>query len=259
MNALDIRVIYENKDFVALNKPAGLLVHSSGKSPYSSAGGRAAKAAEPTLVDWLSEHYPQTKGVGDDPVTRPGIVHRLDKDTSGVIIVALSDRAYDFLKRSFQSHEVKKTYIALVYGRVSGEKGLIDAPLGLKPGTTKRTTYVRGAKMVKEARTLYEVDSRYGFQGSEFTLLKIKPETGRTHQIRAHLASINHPVVGDVLYGKSKMKDRIAEMIGIGRQFLHAETISLTAPSGERLTISAGLPEDLSRALNLLSRGSAVH
>lgn len=244
-----ISVIYEDKDFVALNKPAGVLVHAApGKEQMANSKERE------TLVDWILERYPEIRNVGDDPDIRPGIVHRLDKDTSGVIVVARNQSAFDHLKALFQSHKIEKTYLALVYGRIKDARGVIDAPIGLKSGTVRHTTHLaKNVKLAKEARTAYETVGRYDFNGKEFTLLKIRPETGRTHQIRVHLASIGHPVIGDDIYGKLKTKDQKLKTIGLSRQFLHAESVSFTSPSGERLTISADLPEDLERALSQLS------
>lgn len=218
-------IIYQDSDVLAVNKPAGLLVHPiRGKKP------------EPTLVDWLLKKFPEVKSVGDDPETRPGIVHRLDKETSGVMIIARHQKAFEYLKNLFQTRQMKKTYLALVWGKVKERSGLIEKPLGIKTGSVKRTARVENAKMVKEAKTVYRV-KRY-FDG--FTLLEVEPLTGRTHQIRVHLASIGHPIAGDTLYTK-----RLAPN-GLTRMFLHAESIELTLPSGARIKLSAELPPELS-------------
>lgn len=217
---------YKDSDVVAINKPAGLLVHKTRVSQ------------ETTLVDWLLENFPEIKGVGDDPAIRPGIVHRLDKETSGIMIVARNQKAFEYLKKLFQTRQVKKTYFALVWGKVKEKTGVIEKPLGIKSGTLKRTVSGK-ARMVKEAITVYKVVKFVKLKDQTFTLLEVQPLTGRTHQIRAHLASIGHPVVGDMLYGRKPAP------AGITRQFLHAESLELTLPSGSRIKISADLPPEL--------------
>lgn len=246
-------IIYQDKDVIAVNKPAGLLVH------------KTAVSKEPTLVDWLLGKFPEIKTVGDPSTAakagqassgqaneRPGIVHRLDKETSGVIVVARNQKAFDYLKKLFQTRQIKKTYLALVWGTIKYKSGVIEKPLGLKTGSIKRTTRVEGAKMVKEATTVYKVikyvtlrpPQMRGKQAqdnkvAEATLLEVQPLTGRTHQIRVHLASIGHPVVGDTLYSKRPVPPEI------GRMFLHAESIELTLPNGSRIKITADLPPEL--------------
>lgn len=216
---MNVKVLYEDDDVVIINKPAGLLVHKV----------RGHETKDSTLVDWLLDHYPFVQGVGDDPVYRPGIVHRLDRETSGVLVLAKNQKAFDFLKKRFQSHDIKKVYVAIVWGRVEPETGVINKPIGLKPGTVKRTVFTKTAKMVKDAVTEYSVRKYY----DDFTLIEARPVTGRTHQIRVHLASIGHPVAGDKLYGKKDIPPNIS------RQLLHAESIELTLPSGRRVKISA--------------------
>ncbi len=233
---MEPEIIYEDRDVAVINKPPGLLVHKTKVSE------------EPTLADWLLEKYPEIKDVGDLPAgrqvtenIRPGIVHRLDKETSGVMIVARNQAAFDHLKKLFQSRDIKKTYLALVWGKVAQKSGVIEKPLGIKTGTLKRTTRVEGAgvKMIKEAKTAYRVKKYIG----EYTLLEVEPLTGRTHQIRAHLASIGHPVVGDRLYGRK------AAPAGLTRMFLHAESLELTLPNGSRTKFTADLPPDLNPEL----------
>lgn len=218
-------ILYEDKDLLVINKPAGMMVHST-------------DCQLPTVVDWLLKNYPEIKNVGDDPEARPGIVHRLDKDTSGVMIAARNQKAFDYLKKLFQEHKIKKTYIALVWGKVTPKSGIIEKPIGLKSGTIKRTTYLKSARMIKEAKTAYKVLKFIKLKDQDFTLLEVEPLTGRTHQIRVHLASISHPVVGDKLYGKSKV-------LKLDRQFLHAASVEFTLPTGGRIKIAADLPEDL--------------
>lgn len=227
---MKIDIVYEDKNLLAVNKPAGLLVHSV-----------QGVSSKETLVDWLKKHYPSISKVGDDPLLRPGIVHRLDRDTSGVILIAKNQDYFNYLKKLFQNHEVKKTYLALVFGKVAGRGGLIDRPIGLKPGTTKRTVFVEDAKMIKLAETEYRVKKYLNFDGKDYTFLEVIPKTGRTHQIRVHLASIGHPVVGDSLYGKK------VKFEGMNRLFLHAESLEFVKNPGERIKISAELPEELAK------------
>ena len=180
--------------------------------------------------------------MGDAPQIRPGIVHRLDKDTSGVLIAARNQKFFDYLKNLFQNHEVKKTYLALVWGELKSG-GVIEKPIGLKPGTVKRSVRARNMKMIKEAVTEYKPLNFLGKNGEKFTLVKLMPKTGRTHQLRVHMASINHPVVGDSLYGPK------TNPWNLNRQFLHAESVEFTSAEGKRVKIEAGLPEELQKIL----------
>ena len=237
-------IIYEDSDLLVLNKPAGLTVHKT--SPTDK---------QTTLVDWLLEKYPQIKEVGDpirtpsgsngasDPY-RPGIVHRLDKETSGLMVVAKTQVAFSYLKEQFQTKKMKKQYLALVFGQLKNQSGLIDKPLG-KLGT-KQTTQIKGKTEldVKEAQTEYKVLEEY----NGFSLLEVRPLTGRTHQIRVHLNSIGHPIVGDSLYG-GKHHPRPA---GLERMFLHAQKLEFTTLAGEHLTLEADPPLELTNFLNSL-------
>ena len=232
-----ISVIYETKDFVAINKPAGLLVHPL--KPKTS-----NLKPEETLVDWLLEKYPEIKNVGDDPELRPGIVHRLDRDTSGIILIARNQKFFEYLKNLFQTHQIKKTYLALVWGKLEPKIGEIKTPIGLKTGTIKRTVWQKKAKDFKEAITEYQVKKYF----QDFSLVELTPKTGRTHQLRIHLASINHPVVGDKIYGFKKRKIPF----DLKRQFLHAVSLEFSPAPGQRLKLEAVLPEDLQRVLDNL-------
>jgi len=244
---MELKILYENKNFIAVNKPAGLLVHPT------------AMSKEKTLVDFLLKKYPEIKKVGDlpahagDPQKRPGIVHRLDKDTSGVILVCRNQKYFEYLKHLFQKHEIKKIYFALVWGKIDppagGAKGIINKPIGLKPGTTRHT--VHGGKMVKEAITEYEVVKILKFKdknGKEeiFSLVKVEPKTGRTHQIRVHFAAIHYSIVGDPLYGKK------GNPFGLKRQFLHAQYLEFKIDENNKIKIEADLPNDLKNILNKL-------
>ncbi len=250
----DPEVIYEDEDLLAINKPAGLIVHKVIRSKVEKKDLESRiqhPEEETTLVDWLLSRYPEIKTVGDDPMTRPGIVHRLDKETSGVMLVARNQKTFEYLKGLFQGHEVQKTYLAIVRGVPKPVEGVIDKPIGIKNGTLKRS--VQSMKMVKEAVTEYKVLKKvqspkskvqmnapsHSMQHSrpeEFSLLEVRPRTGRTHQIRVHLASIGHPIVGDPLYGPKKQPK------WANRLMLHALSISFALRPGKTLAISTESP-----------------
>jgi len=230
---MKVDIIYEDSDVLIINKHAGVLVHGI--------EGRGA-GEEETLADWLIVHYPEVARVGDDPAKRPGIVHRLDRDTSGVMVIARNQYTFTYLKKLFADHKIKKIYRALVYGKMKQADGTIDKAISIKPGTVKRT--VHKGKMTKDASTEYKVLQTF----EDFSLVEAVPKTGRTHQIRLHLASINHPVVGDVLYGKRKK----INIPGAKRQMLHAYSLEFSLPRGKRIHAVADLPEDMEAALAYL-------
>ncbi len=210
-----------------------MLVH-----PARTAGGGRTEGV--TLTDELLKRYPEIKNVGDDPELRPGIVHRLDKETSGIILVARDHEYFEYLNSLFQKHEIKKTYLALVVGTPKEKKGIIDAPIGIRNGTMKRST--RSSKMAKEAVTEYRVLKTFSDKVSSqsFSLLEVSPKTGRTHQIRVHFASIGHPILGDRLYGSKKQPDWATRLM------LHALSIEFTTADGKRLKFEAEPPKQLS-------------
>ncbi|MFC1961948.1 RluA family pseudouridine synthase [Chloroflexota bacterium] len=219
--AIPLRILYEDDDLLVVNKPAGLNVHPAPGHP------------EQTLVNAVLAHYPRLAEIGD--AVRPGIVHRLDKDTSGVMMVAKNQRAQSDLQQQFKEHRVKKDYLVLVKGKLAPEQGIINAAIGRDPGNRKKMAVVRGGR---EARTDYRVVKYL----DNFTLLEVTLETGRTHQIRVHLRAIGYPVVGDVTYGVKSPH--------LSRQFLHAYRLGFRLPStGENVEFTAELPEDLQRAL----------
>jgi 23S rRNA pseudouridine1911/1915/1917 synthase len=240
-----IEVIYETPDFLAINKPAGVLVHKIEVSKL--------KVSEETLVDWLLENYPEIKNVGDNPKIRPGIIHRLDRDTSGVILVCRNQIFFNYAKKLFQEHKIKKNYLALVWGRLKLRTGTIEKPIAIKSGTIKRTTW-RG-RDEKTAITAYQVLKYLKYNGYSsivnkvlwFSLVKVQPKTGRTHQIRVHLASIGHFVVGDPLYEHKE------NPFGLKRQFLHAESLEFSLENGQRIKIEAELPNDLKSVIEKLN------
>lgn len=227
---LPLDVLYEDTDVIAINKPAGMVVHT-GAGQHSG-----------TLVNAVLHRFGKLSTVGGD--LRPGIVHRLDRYTSGVILIARTDTAHRHLAAQFASREVEKIYLALVHGRVKRDEGRITTPIARDP--VHRTRMTARLARGRQAITSYQVLKRF----EAFTFLEVKIGTGRTHQIRVHLASIGHPVAGDKLYG--------APPSALGRYFLHARQITFTSPtSGERITVAAPLPPDLEGALLGLSAGSA--
>ena len=223
--AIPLEILYADQDVIVLDKPSGMVVHPG-------AGNR-----EGTLANALLAAYPEMAGVG--PEERPGIVHRLDKGTSGVMVAARSSRAYASLVGQFRRHDVRKTYVGLVYGRVAEAEGHIDWPIGRH--ATKRKRISIHSKAPRDAETFFRVIETL----PEATLLEIRPVTGRTHQIRVHLAAAGHPIVGDGVYGRKKVSKRYP------RLFLHARTISFLHPvTGERLEFAAPLPVELGSVLD---------
>jgi 23S rRNA pseudouridine1911/1915/1917 synthase len=185
-------ILYEDEQVAVVNKPAGMLVHRA-----------AATGDEPTLADWVLRAWPGTATVGDAPQIRPGIVHRLDRDTSGVMVIAKTRVAFEALKRQFQERAVHKTYLAVVRGVPKEPTGTIAKPIGIVDGTVRRSVHAK--KFVKSAETFYRLLKTMKLpDGSVRSLLSVEPRTGRTHQIRVHLASIGCPLVGDRLYGKER-------------------------------------------------------
>lgn len=223
---IDVR--YEDPDLVVVAKPAGLVVHPG---PGHDHG---------TLVHGLLARYPEIAEVGDP--LRPGIVHRLDKDTSGLLVVARTREAYDGLVAALGAHEVERRYLALVWGVLGAARGVVDAPIGRSVHRPTRMS-VRGGG--RPARTWFEVERTY--DSPVVSLLRLRLETGRTHQIRVHLAAIGHPVVGDRTYGGAR------ESLPIDRPFLHAEHLAFAHPrTGARIEVSEPLPEDLAAVLRRL-------
>ena len=259
---IPLDVIYEDADLAVVNKPAGMMVHAgSGQNEDARSRG--------TLVNALLFRFKKLSATGGD--LRPGIVHRLDKDTSGLIVVAKNDRTHAALAELFASRQIKKSYIALVQGTVERAKGTINASLGRDPVRRTRMT----AKPLGDARTAvshYEVVRRLVNRFGKFTLVRVRIETGRTHQIRVHMASIGHPVVGDTLYGGSgQLTDQVAsqaatskaarrkadpERLRLGRNFLHAARLEFPHPrTGKLLELEAPLPVELEAFLSRLDEG----
>ncbi|MBA2732088.1 MAG: RluA family pseudouridine synthase [Acidobacteria bacterium] len=234
---IPLEVVYEDDDLVVVNKSAGLVVHP------------AAGISSGTLANALAFHFQQLSTHAG--AARPGIVHRLDRDTSGLIVVAKTETAHEKLADQFREREVFKSYVALVHGRIEPESGSIDQPIARDPRNRTRMAIVRGGR---PSLSLYRV--RRSFE--RFTLLDVEIKTGRTHQIRVHLQWLKHPVVGDAVYGDGRDKtiqdtQLRARINAVGRQFLHAEQLGFRHPrTDEALRFTAPLPDDLTKLLNEL-------
>ncbi len=227
--SIDVVVRYEDDDFVVVAKPAGLVVHPG------------AGHADGTLVNGLLARYPEIADVGDP--ARPGIVHRLDRDTSGHLLVARSAAAYDGLVEMLAAHDVERRYDALVWGVPDSPRGVIDAPIGR---SVRRPTRMSVREGGREARTAYEVVTTY--REPDVARLVCRLETGRTHQIRVHLLAIAHPVVGDAAYGGKRPG------LTLDRPFLHAGGLAFAHPvTGERVTVEEPLAPELAALLETLS------
>jgi 23S rRNA pseudouridine1911/1915/1917 synthase len=229
---LDIR--YENDDLLVINKPAGVVVHPS------------AGHEQETLVNAVLAYCPVLPVIGSE--RRPGVVHRLDKDTSGLIIMAKNERALRMMQAQFKKRTISKVYLALVEGQVQPPAALIDAPLGRDPRSRKKMSVIPpGSSRSLQARPS-QTDYQTLVSYDDFTLLECRPHTGRTHQIRVHLAYVGFPIVGDTIYGRRKRK------LGLKRHFLHAAQLTFNRPSDmEEITVSAELPPDLQNSLDQLN------
>ncbi len=232
---LPVKVLYEDADVIAIDKPAGMVVHAG------------AGHASGTLVNALLHHFGALSAVGGD--LRPGIVHRLDRETSGVLVVARSDKAHQSLAAQFHDRKVEKTYLALVHGRMKQAQAAIDTPIARDP--VRRTRMTTKLSSGRTAFTEYRVVEEL----QNFSFLEVRIGTGRTHQIRVHLASIHHPVVGDRLYGAPA---KIPGLPGLGRFFLHAHRIRFTSPSsGEPIAVESPLAPELIAFLESLRENTA--
>jgi len=240
-----IEIIYEDKDLLVVNKPAGLIVHNDGKKEQE------------TLVDWVLENYPEVEKVGEPisisdgvEIKRPGIVHRLDKDTSGVLIIAKNQKSFLKIKKQFQDREVFKIYQAIIYGNLLKDRGIIDKPIGRNKNNFRQ--WLAGDKArgnLRDAITEYKVLKRSS--DKQFSLLEVHPKTGRTHQIRVHLKSIHHPVVCDSLYAET-----MECLESMGRLALHASKIKFINTKGKTIEVFAPLPNDFKKTVDLLFNGN---
>lgn len=225
--AIPLEIIYEDEDLLVINKPQGLVVHPA---PGNKKG---------TLVNALLYYYPPIGEINDGE--RPGIVHRLDKDTSGLMVVAKNDFAFKNLGVQFKAYQVKRHYLAIAHGKIEEEGGRIEAPIGRHPMDRKRMAVTQHSG--KPALTEYWVKKRF----KKFSLVEIALHTGRTHQIRVHLAYLGHPILGDPVYGSKK------KHFGVTTQMLHAYKLGFIHPRNNKyLEFSSPLPEDFNRILELL-------
>lgn len=236
---LKIKVLYEDKDILVVDKPSGISVHPDGRSE------------EKTISDWFVKKYPRSKNIGESifvdgkEIKKPGIVHRLDKETSGVLILAKNQKAYEFFKNQFKGREIKKTYNVIVSGSVKNDHATINKPIGRSPTDFRRHLAGRGARgELREAITEYRALKRFTVGTKKFTYLEIHPKTGRTHQIRVHMKFINHPVVCDSLYDPKG-----PHLKGFNRLALHAKSIEFKDLKGEILKIESPLPKEFGKML----------
>ncbi len=217
---MDLPILYEDADIVAVAKPAGLITHSDGRT------------IEETAEDWFKEKYGKGEGIG--------YVHRLDRDTSGVLVFAKNAAAYEFLRKAFHDRDVHKTYLAVTYGAPKEKKGTIDFDIGRSRQDFRlRSAQPKAKGTLRDALTNYEVIG----ETEGYALMKMTPETGRTHQIRVHLKAIHHPIICDPLYAPNHKP-----ALGITRLGLHASSLDIPLPKGGRVVITAPIPSDLAPA-----------
>jgi 23S rRNA pseudouridine1911/1915/1917 synthase len=245
--ASKIEILYEDTDCVVVNKPAGLMVHPDGRTEG------------PFLSDWVLETYPKTKNVGEpahgvdgSPIARPGIVHRLDRETSGALVIAKTKKGHAHLKDQFKDRTMVKKYLAFAWGEMLEEFGTITRPIGRNNSDFRKWSAQRGARgEMRDAETYWtriangvsEIEGR----NEKFTLLEVEPKTGRTHQIRVHLLAVHHPVVGDTLYAPKRPM-----ALGFERTALHARSIEFNTLKGKRVKVEAPLPKDFEKAYKVL-------
>lgn len=235
-------IIYEDADILVIDKPAGLVVHGDGRTE------------EETLSDWLVSKYPAIQKVGEpwvnqkgETILRPGIVHRLDRETSGVMVIAKTQKQFEFLKEQFKEHAVQKTYRAFAYDTFKEEKGEIERPIGKSKGDFRKWSAQPGSRgILRDAHTSWVVLESLTVSGKIYTYLELTPKTGRTHQLRVHLKAIHHPIVCDGLYAPKR-----GTALGFKRLALHAHTLTLPRRKGDPVTFEAPLPEDFIHALSL--------
>jgi 23S rRNA pseudouridine1911/1915/1917 synthase len=237
-SSIKLNIVYEDKDVVVIDKPAGTVVHPA----------ENFQTSYKTLVNALLAYFPEIKNVGEDKF-RPGIVHRLDKETSGLLIVAKNNRTFNYLKEQFQKRKIEKHYLALVAGKLKEEKGVIEKPISRSKKTPTKQMVVEKkftAKKIKEARTEYSIVKRF----KNYTLVKAIPKTGRMHQIRIHFASLGHPIAGDKKYSFKRQKN----LLKLDRHFLHAACLKFKLPCGRIIELESKLPKELGNALKALEK-----
>jgi len=241
---IPLDIVYEDDDLAVVNKPAGMMVHAG-------AGATDAERNRGTLVNALLHRFGQLSEVSGE--LRPGIVHRLDKETSGLIVIAKNDSSHRKLAKQFASRAVTKTYLALVHGWIKQERGTVSS--SISRDRVKRTRMTTKGSGGREAITHYQVQKKIESRYGKFSLLEVKIDTGRTHQIRVHLASIGHPIVGDALYGAPRdLRGKSASTRSLSRNFLHAAKLEFEHPAANQpLSFSRDLPEELQAFLQHIS------
>lgn len=255
-NMKRIKIIFEDKDILVIDKPAGYLSHPADQPTTLKMPQRGRLVAGPDVATWFAKNYPKSKSVGDEG--RPGIVHRLDKDTSGVMLLAKNANSFDYLKKLFETRGIDKTYLAITYGVVKDDQGMIDRAIGRSSHDARlRRTGADADGIQRNAITYYKVLERFrhpmsGSPTSDvsgFTYLEVHPKSGRTHQVRVHLKSIGKPILCDMLYAPGK--ECMPEM---GRQALHAHVLELTMPDRSNKRFEAPLPDDFKKTLEKLRK-----
>lgn len=242
---MKIKILYEDPNILVVDKPSGIMVHGDGRSKPARAGG------EKTIADWILGNYPKLKGVGE-PMTfegkvldRPGIVHRLDADTSGVLLIAKNKKSFDFFKQKFMDREMKKTYHAIVAGSLREDRGVINKSIGRSPTDFRKYSASRGARgEPREAITRYKVLKRFSIGKNKYTYVEVYPKTGRTHQIRVHMKAIDHPIVCDPLYNTKGVCPK-----EISRMALHSKSIEFVDMKGKTIKVESKLPVEFENLL----------
>lgn len=238
------QILLDTTDILVINKPAGLVVHPDGKHE------------EYSLCNWILEQYPEITGVGEPlsieykgeqvTIDRPGIVHRLDRETSGVMIIAKTQESYEHLKKQFQDHAIKKEYVAIVSGWTD-DRGMINEPIGRHPKDIRLWTTGRGARgMMRPAVTRYMTNKKFTDDiGNKYSMVSLFPETGRTHQLRVHMKSIQRPILSDGLYSP-----KTVGLLDFDRVALHAKKITFRDLNGEVISVEAPLPRDFQQIID---------
>jgi 23S rRNA pseudouridine1911/1915/1917 synthase len=240
----NIPILLETKDFVVINKPAGLIVHADGRHP------------EPSVAEWFLANYPDSADVGEKmtiehggetiDILRAGIVHRIDRETSGVLVIAKTQESFESLKEQFKEHTIKKKYAAIVFGWMRDERGIIDKPIG-RSGSNIRAWAVesRARGLLRPAITRFSVQKKFIVNDEKYTYVDLFPETGRTHQLRVHLAAFGYPIICDPIYAGNKKTD-----LPIHRTALHAEKITFNDLEGNLVEVKAPIPDDMKGILD---------
>ena len=242
---IPLDIVYEDDDIIVINKPVGMVVHPAAGNPSG------------TLVNALLYHCGKSlSGVGG--VIRPGIVHRIDKDTSGLLVVAKNDEAHLFLSEQLKGHHISRIYTAIAIGNFREESGTVDAPIGRHPVDRKKMAVIHNSELrSRDAITHWSVMARGEADGNAFTLLRCQLETGRTHQIRVHMASVGHPLLGDTVYGGANTKFEAKHRSSITGQCLHAGELHLIHPrTKQQMQFSAPMPQNMQHVVDILFKNN---